>query len=139
MLFRSLEKRPNDYFGALKVIDKKLLRLFLTAVQSKKFNEELSKKVTGKKLLVAKQELNFSEFESEKKLVMKGWDSGDRRFLFKEYPDISLEGTERNASSIAEKISFDGKTIKFFLPKGCYATIFLRSIFQENIRYSTNF
>ena len=132
-----LTKRPNDYVGALKKVPKKIIRLYLAAVQSKEFNMELSNNVKGINLYVSNQNLRFpeEEFITDKDVLMKGWASGDRRFLFKEYPEISLEGEKRNSAVLAEEIEFDGKLIKFFLPKGSYATIFLRSIFLENIKY----
>lgn len=132
-----LIKNPKNYLGALKKIPKKTIRLLLASVQSFEFNKELSKKIKGISLNIAEQKLNFSneEINNSEVIMMKGWDSGDRRFLFRDYPEISLEGVERSNFVKAENIFFDGEIIKFKLPKGSYATIFLRNIFLEDIDY----
>ncbi len=142
-----LMQKPNDFIGALKKIPKTILRLYLAAVQSHEFNEELSKLIANtkniekKELSIADQELLFPKKEikdcEHKNILMKGWDTEDRRFLFREYPEISLEGEERKAFAKAKNIIFDeeSKTITFELPKSSYATIFLRAIFLEDIKY----
>lgn len=139
-ILEHLGNNPNDYVGALKKIPLKILRLYLTSVQSHYFNKLLSKKIIGIELEVANQKLNFAEFYDDSQIMLPGWNTDineeeicSQDFLFRQIPELSLEGELRNTSTIAYDISYDGQVISFKLPKGCYATIFLRTIFLENI------
>lgn len=139
-ILEHLEKTPNDYIGALKKIPQKILRLYLASVQSYYFNKELSKKIVGTELLVANQKLIFAEHYDDSQIMLPGWNTDisdeeicSQDFLFRQIPELSLEGELRNAYTKASNINYDGRIISFTLPKGSYATIFLRTIFLENI------
>ena len=65
---------------------------------------------------------------------MYGYGNGHREFLFREFPELSQEGDTRKLISEVqefkiEKLDPNMYLLKFFLPKGCYATIVIKSLF----------
>ena len=55
-------------------------------------------------------------------------------FLIKEFPSLSSRGTYREILGKAADIEYayeeEGVRIKFYLPKGQYATVFLEELFK---------
>lgn len=61
-------------------------------------------------------------------------------FRLKDFPVLSSRGTYREIVGKAADFSYEnedeGVRVKFFLPKGQYATVFLEELFKEPVRYS---
>jgi len=142
-----LVENKNNYVGALQVIPRKILLLFIHAYQSKLFNE-VAKQITSSeniKLPLVGFGTDYSEFENErverltKELLVKdGVD--ERSFIIRQFPDLSCEGEERDLYArprdlVIGKLEDDelnkGKKkilIKFELPKGAYATNVVKTL-----------
>ncbi len=124
-----LEKRPNDFIGALKKIPKKILSFYTASVQSHFFNLLLSELIEKNlspvsKITLNKTKLNIPSFKGlEKfhsmKLVMPGFGQPEHEmppfleeklktilseyklnFIIKQLPSISPETRERNAFAL---------------------------------------
>ena len=202
-----LEKKPNDYVVALKIIPLKLLKLYIHSYQSSLFNKVLEKLIKDKKITknnhnrkisgdnknktiveniietlensdckisllqhgvsnrnfrrAQKHALHFSAESVFDKIpvigfgtelernetgktinkIMKGEKINERDFIIRQIPELSSEGTERNAfikisdfqiiKKEEDELNQNKKKIivKFSLPKGCYATVFIENLF----------
>lgn len=127
-----ISMNKNDYVGALRKLNKRILNLFVHAYQSKIWNE------TAKKY----DELNIDT--DEIKIVGFGYSDdisseimskdkiNERNFIIKEIKEISGEGGKRKfkikVKVDIEKIK-EGYKLKFELPKGSYATSLIDQIF----------
>ena len=129
----------RNYVGVLRCLPRKLLLLFVHAYQSLLWNKaamlsdeeilpivgfgtEVKDEITQK--ILAEENLKFSDF------------------VIREFPEVSVEGSERAVWVEAKDLKigalepdefFQGKykvILEFFLPKGCYATEFIRQSFQ---------
>lgn len=130
----SIKENPNDFVGALRLIPKKLLRLYVHAYQSCLWNralEEYAKK--GKEntqipLLGFGIEMENKVIEKIITRIMEKEGITFRSFINRSIPDISLEGSSRDAFIEIKdlKISEKGKDfieVGFSLQKGSYATV----------------
>lgn len=155
-IVKHLETRLNDYVGALKVLPKKTLLFFVHSVQSRLFNELLSKKIINLRDFF-EDEYSQGKLAFPKKLITKdelaeiplvGWDSQEyndilskyninsRNFLVRSIPELTLEETKRSALSKVGNFSInyganDIAKVSFTLRKGSYATIVIRQIFAN--------
>jgi tRNA(Glu) U13 pseudouridine synthase TruD len=129
----------RDYIGALRCLPRKLLLLFVHAYQSLLWNKAA--------MLSNEEVLPIVGFGSEvndavtKKILVEE-NLKPQDFVIREIPELSPEGSERNVWVEAKdlKVSklqpdefFPGKkkvTLEFFLPKGSYATEFIRQMLQ---------
>jgi len=107
-----LVKVPTDFGGALRNIPKPTRRLFVSAYQSKIWNDELLKaKEKGKIPKIIK----IAPIE------------------IKRMPELEMLGTEREttikAKNLKKKINKDTIEIEFELQKGAYATELIRQLF----------
>ena len=153
---KHLETRLNDYVGALKVLPKKTLLFFVHSVQSRLFNELLSKKIIELRDYF-EDEYSQGKLVFPKKLITKdelvelplvGWDSQEyndilskyeinsRSFLIRSIPELTLEETKRSALSKVSNFSIsyeknDTAKVIFTLGKGSYATVVIRQIFAN--------
>lgn len=131
----SIKDKPNDFVRALKLIPKKLLKLYVHAYQSYLWNRCLEEyiKVGGVKgakipLIGFGTEIDDEKVEGIVDKVMDEEKVGFRSFINRSIPEISLEGDMRDAFvEIKEfKVLDKGKDfvkIGFVLPKGSYATV----------------
>jgi tRNA pseudouridine13 synthase len=169
-----LEKKPNDYVGALKLIPKKTLSMFIHSFQSYIFNETLRKymekykennyytdyscgsflffsdiknikKILGKDINMKIPLVGFGTVFENNKIknivmdILKKEKLTQRNFIIREIPFISSEGSERNIVCEASEFEYEFKnekkdklSLKFFLPKGSYATLIVKSLIQNN-------
>jgi len=157
-----LQKHPNDFIGALKILPKKTTLFFIHSVQSYFFNELLSQKIN--QFTKQTYELNYSEgkmlfadiYPPINSLPLIGYMTEGyedllqtknivaRDFLIKSLPEFSLEGGERDAFFQVKNLElfppeddeeFTGKKkqkLKFELGSGSYATIVIKSILAKN-------
>lgn len=134
-----LKEMPNDYVGALKKIPKTVLIMYIHAYQSLLWNEYAP--------LIEEDEiplLGFGTVLNEKESlvidpIVKREEISLRDFINNSFPELSLDGSSR-VKSISTKIEYKIDTdelnkekkkmiIKFFLPKGCYATELCKQLF----------
>ncbi len=124
-----LEISGNDFVGSLRKIPRKQLLFFIHAFQSYLWNKAALK--TNQKELPV---VGFGTIIEDKitKQILEEENIKPRDFIIRELPEISAEGAVRTVWAEAENLEFDynpnNKTLllKFFLPKGCYATEFVR-------------
>ena len=129
-----LEKRKNDYVGALRLILPKLLKLYIHSYQSYLWNklaEKESKSEENKKLPIigfgtnpSKEILNLLKEESIK----------IRDFIIRQIPELTAEGTYRELFTEIKELNIKkeekGYNLQFKLKKGCYATEVIRQLFS---------
>lgn len=130
-----LQENPNNYVGALKCVPKKILSLYVHAYQSLLWNKQAE---CSKDRCVPI--IGFST-QIDKKIIEKEGITL-RDFIIKQIPQLSSEGGVRDRVVEAQNISIselevdelnDRKQkvlIKFILPKGSYATEFVKNLFQ---------
>jgi len=135
-----LDVKNNDFIGALRKIDKKILRLYIHAYQSYIWNEavrELPK--LNKKIPIIGFGTELDEYGDKINVIV-----GDilekerlnlRDFVISQMPELSSEGDERDSMveikdlEVLEK-GRDWVKIKFFLRKGSYATEAVKFLFS---------
>lgn len=142
-----LQAQVNNYVGALSLVPKKLLTLYVHAYQSRLFNRVLEKLVAEEGLEALRQEslpiIGFGTEDSslyDDVLVEEGITPRD--FIIRQLPDLSAEGGVRAAvvtvddlwiGDLQEDELHEGKKkvlLKFSLPKGSYATGVVKGLFQ---------
>jgi len=131
----SIKDKPNDFIRALKLIPKKLLKLYVHAYQSYLWNRCLEEYISigGAKdvkipLVGFGTEIYDEKVEEIVEKVMDYEKIGFRSFINHSIPDISLEGDMRDAFVEIKdfKVLDKGKDfvkIGFRLKKGSYATV----------------
>lgn len=147
-LLYHLTKNPGDYKGAIKRLPEGLQTLFIHAYQSWVFNRVLSQLVDEGwydekyeiPLVGYQTDLKDNRPENIIEEILEEEDVSQEDFRMQEMPDLRSEGSYRRA--FADFRNFDildiedddlnmGRNkmaVKFDLPKGCYATTFLREI-----------
>ncbi len=129
----------NDYIGALRTVSKQLLRMYIHAYQSYLWNEQVREYVS----LVDHYDTDYAvgalsfprEQLPQKTFSLYGFANGHREFLFREFPELSQEGDERLLITqvkdfCIEQLDLSTYKLEFTLPKGCYATILIKSLFS---------
>ncbi len=123
----------NNFISALRKLPKKLLLLYLNSFQSKIWND-LTRKHADRYESIPLIGFGISH-ELLNSIPYKPKD-----FIFKEFPELSLEGSERQTVVIAEDLKISRledddlnvgmKKLKlnFALPKGSYATEFIKQV-----------
>ncbi|MEM4336389.1 MAG: tRNA pseudouridine(13) synthase TruD [Candidatus Woesearchaeota archaeon] len=113
-----IKKNKNDYIGALRKIDRKILKMFIHAYQSYLWNICVSKKLeeySYKKIKCSTYLLNVPSkkiknfyypivgFGTEEDDIIKGMLKKEgidkKNFVIREIPELSCEGSERNVFS----------------------------------------
>lgn len=143
-----LEKHPNDFVGALKIVKKKTLTLLIHAFQSQIWNE------TAKKVVLQGVNADYipivgfgTEYDnaivkSIIKDILKNEGITERDFIIKAIPELSAEGGERKLYAEVKDFKIIDKssdelnenkfkvTVSFFLGKGSYATVVIKELFS---------
>jgi tRNA pseudouridine13 synthase len=139
-----LKIHENDFVGALRKVNKKILKLFVSAYQSKIFNQTLIKySGEDEKIPVVGFGTELDDYDSKEIIeeIMKKENIGLRDFVIREFPELSSEGTERKKIMSITNLQLKqvGKDIlnqkykavlTFILGPGNYATEVLRNIFS---------
>ena len=148
-----LKMHPNDYLGALAMLPKNTLLLYVHSFQSLIFNVELDayvreksrsyrlQSVAGQNLAFPNEPIpaaqlpivGFATKPAPK--VMERFLVNPGSFIIRKAPWLSQEGSIREATVSIEDIqlrylSLDTYEASFYLQKGCYATIAIRSMFE---------
>lgn len=137
-----LDKKPNDYVNALKLMPKKLLKMYVHAYQSHMWNEtvRLFLKEGWPKENVEIPLIGFGLDVKNVKLkqiinqIMKIEEISSRDFLIRSLPYLSAEGDNRSLyMDIKDFKVIDKKeksaVVSFSLGKGSYATEVIRQLF----------
>lgn len=143
-----IENNKNDYVGALRAIDKKLLQMYIHSYSSWIWNKTAEKLVKkGQKeqitipLLGFSTELGKDEASKTIKKIMEEEKITQRDFIIRQIPELSTAGQQRQLYAEAEELEApeeaddefnQGKkkiTIKFKLEKGSYATEYIKQTF----------
>jgi tRNA pseudouridine13 synthase len=138
MLGKYLKDNPNDHIGALRKLPKKLLKMYVHAYQSFLWNRLAEKfdDIDVIPIVGFDEDIEDEKMEKEYEILMKEEGITFRDFIIKQLPGISPEGDRRNLFAEARELEMeiiDEKTIKlkFKLKRGCYATVFIDQLFQE--------
>ncbi len=145
-----LRDHPNDYVGALRLIPKKILTMYINAYQSHVWNECVKECIQVNKEPDYSVELPIVGFGTELKednigKVIKGILKRDglslKDFVIREVPELSSEGSSRKVFVEVNDLRVGGleddelnkgkRKVKvcFGLQKGSYATIVIREMF----------
>ncbi|HLF54993.1 MAG TPA: tRNA pseudouridine(13) synthase TruD [Candidatus Nanoarchaeia archaeon] len=128
----------NDWVGAIRSIQRKVLLLFVHAYQSLLWNKAVSVSKAEKLPIVGFGSIVTDEVT---KNILKEENLRPSDFVIREIPELSAEGSERDVWVEARDLKvgnlesdefFSGKkkvVLEFFLPKGSYATEFIRQSF----------
>lgn len=128
----------NDFIGALRLVQRKLLLLFVHAYQSELWNKVAESSKSDVWPLVGFDTVIDDSIRD----VLREEGITPRDFVIKEFPEVSCEGGQRKVFAEAAGVKFsdlsddeffpDKKkfTIEFMLPKGSYATEFIRQLFE---------
>lgn len=150
-----LTTKPNDHVGALKLLPKRLLKLYVHSYQSYLWNETVARYIeTGTKVTYSQGNLIFSknkkpiqeipligfaykttneEIDKIVQEILKKENITLRDFIIKQIPELSMEGSQRLLCSEIKNLEIKKEDnhylIKFSLNKGSYATIVIRKLF----------
>ncbi|MBI5065309.1 tRNA pseudouridine(13) synthase TruD [Candidatus Woesearchaeota archaeon] len=138
---RYLQENPNNPIDAIKLLPIKINKLFIAAYQSYLWNATLQTLNSKPQTLMVP---GFGVEINEKMLeLMKQDGITERDFIIREIPQLTLEGVERKVFVQAKNLETSellddelnkGKkkiVLKFDLPNGCYATEFVRQLFEN--------
>lgn len=137
-----LNEKPNDYVNALKLIPKKLLKLYINSYQSEIWNKTVELYLQNDKsgeniqipLIGFGLEIENVELKKIISQIMKEEKISFRDFLIKALPDLSVEGDSRNLYMDIKNFELqqEGKivSLNFQLGKGNYATEVVRQLFN---------
>ncbi len=137
-----LEENKSNYIGALRQIPKKLLLFYIHAYQSLLWNELLkeyqkSHEINEKLALPIYGfgiEFPNGDIEQLYEKILEKENITERDFINRQIPELSSEGTERNAFVEIEDFKIleekeDELTLSFKLNKGSYATVAIDFLF----------
>jgi len=118
--------------GSLTKLNKKVLRLYVHAYQSWIWNESVKKLLKEGKDVEEVELIGFgNNFTNE---ITKKEGIKPRDFIIRQMPDLSSEGDKRKVWCEVKELEINkienGVKLKFFLPKGSYATELIRQLFQ---------
>ncbi len=148
LLGDELKIEGNDFIGALRQVDKKIAKFYINAYQSYLWNKAVSLLFSGKRVKYSLGELTvpdkkpkpasfpiigFGTDENKIKDILEEEKITTRDFVIRQIPELSSEGTEREVVVEVKDLKIEdlgNKTIKlsFSLPKGCYATMFVKQM-----------
>lgn len=139
-----LVKKPEDFIGALRVIQKKLRQMFIHAYQAFIFNKVLSeyirKGIIVERLPLVGYETEIDEITSR---ILNEEGISQEDFKISSMPELSSKGRYRTCFTIVEdfeiidikddELNKEKKrlTVRFSLQKGNYATTLLREIMKN--------
>lgn len=144
-----LKNNPTDYLGALKILPIKITRLFVASYQSYLWNQTVKniKNSSFQNEKLKNQTLNVPGFGvklHKKTLELLSRDGlVQRDFIIKEFPQLTLEGVKRPIFAKVKNLEIGNLQndelnknkkkllLKFDLNKSCYATEFIKQLFQS--------
>jgi tRNA pseudouridine13 synthase len=135
------EIKDNQYVNFLRTLSRRILRFYLSAYQSFLWNEvvkSLDKKHEEVPIYGFLTKFDDSLIEEKYNRLLEKEDVKRADFLMKFFPELASEGGSRKMFMKAENFKQEWKRngdeweakLNFFLPKGCYATMFVKEIFK---------
>ncbi|MBN1544685.1 tRNA pseudouridine(13) synthase TruD [Candidatus Woesearchaeota archaeon] len=148
-----LEESPTDFVGAMKTLPLKIRIMHVHAYQSWLWNTAVSQYLQCKydvlkvpyslgelcfpKVSVPRMKVQIVGFGTEQgeqevmriiRDIMKKEEITERDFVIRQMPELSSEGGMRDMVAEVKEMKIEKKgekefLVKFFLPKGCYATM----------------
>jgi len=135
-MINHLIRKPNDYTGALRVLPKNLMIMFVYAYQSHLFNKFLDTVIKKDPQYIDGPLYGYDmipENDLEKSILdEEGLRPSD--FRIRSMPELSSRGKRRplfvkvHDFKVLEKTG-DYQVLRFSLPKGCYATVVIDYLF----------
>lgn len=143
-----LNEKPNDFIGALRSLNKRILRIYIHAYQSYLFNETVNQylklKKTNKKIPIIGfgTETKIKTLKNIINKIMKKENISFHDFIIRQIPELTSEGSERDLfvnikNFKIESIDNDELNkqknkvkLKFTLEKGSYATNVIKFLFK---------
>jgi len=137
-----LDQKPSDFVNALKLIPKKLLKLYVNSYQSYLWNETvksyLQNNQSGENIEIPMIGFGLNIENSELKeivnKIMKIDRLNFRDFIVRALPDLSVEGYMRKIYMDLTDFKMEQKektiNLSFQLGKGSYATEVVRQLFE---------
>lgn len=135
------QNNPKDYVGALKILPKKLLKIYIHAYQSWIWNKTVERHSMDENRVIPLVGFGTIIEDSCLSDILAEEGIKPRDFIIKEIPELSAEGDERDIIAEAKNLKI-GKLeddeinkskkkvlIKFKLQKGSYATVFINQLF----------
>lgn len=148
---RYIRDKRSDYIGALRKIPKKVLKMYMHAYQSFLWNKIAEEYISSYNGINVKLPIPGFGTEVDDKNVKEvlyrilNLEKIDlRNFILKEIPELSAEGGERElyvkikdffVTTLEDDEFNRGKkkcVVKFFLPKGSYATVAIKYMFENS-------
>jgi tRNA pseudouridine13 synthase len=138
-----LAKYPEDFKGALQILPKQLFDMFVQAFQSYIWNESLSRYLRFKFKKCREVPYSVGKFVFVDEFINMKWPivgndtkvSGEiKKYIEEVMKEQNVEyktfsrGLERDAMVRVKDFKNEGEYISFFLPKGAYATIVVKTI-----------
>ncbi|MFH1641264.1 MAG: tRNA pseudouridine(13) synthase TruD [Nanoarchaeota archaeon] len=130
----------NDYIGALRKINKKILRLYVHSFQSHIFNETVKRYKKPAKIPIVGFGTELEDYDKELQNIIQNILNEEkislRDFITLKMPELSQEGGIRDSHIEIENLEVINKTddtitLKFFLKKGSYATVAIDYLFKD--------
>lgn len=148
-ILEHIKNHPNDWIGALRIIGDRILLLMCQSVQSKFFNDILTKMIQqdiikpGEDISIIGGNSIFSRGTMGRiqKEVLDSYNLEIKDFNVKKLPFLSLNGSRRNAFFKVNVIEVENEKdevfkgnkkiiLKFIINSGSYATTFLEQFFD---------
>lgn len=138
-LYPQIQLQGSDYVGALRRLPRKLLLFFVHAYQSLLWNKAAMLSNADVLPIVG---FGTEVIDDVTMHILAGEKLKPSDFIIRELPEVSAEGSERavwveakdlKVGNLEQDECFKGKNkvqLEFFLPKGCYATEFIRQALQ---------
>jgi len=139
-----LAAQPKNYLTALKALPLKLLKLYVHAYQSLLWNELAQEHAKNHHENIKLPVVGFGTVPDKNlDAILKREGITPRDFVIKEFPELSSEGTERDAYAEAQDFAMEALeddelnqgrkkvVLRFILPPGSYATEFVRQLFAQ--------
>ncbi len=136
-----LKDNPNDNVGALMIIPKKILMLYVHSYQSFIWNKTAEYFDKGKKnikipIIGFDTEFKDGKIKNVVENIIKEENISLRDFIMRQMPALSSPGGERDLfvdvkNLKIDKINKGEYKISFFLPKASYATLVIKNIFGK--------
>ena len=140
-----LERKKNDFVGAIRLLPRRLLRLYVNAFQSYLWNKIVKRKLNVVEVPLVGFGTDILGLEEELRTIVEDLLEEENieliDFVIKQIPNLSLEGSFRKVFVDVNEFKILGEgedelnkgkekiKIGFSLPKGSYATVVVKSLF----------